>query len=91
MTSKTEFPPFTQEAIQHIDSTPDADYPIRILRAYRSDTNCRYEVTGVDDESKVLWDMLNDHQDQRAKILDKALDILLSHSPELFEAAEDAT
>jgi hypothetical protein len=87
---KTELPPFTQETLTHIDSTPDAEYPLRILRAQRSNCDCHFEVTGVGAKSKVLWDMLNSHQDQRAKILDKALEILTRYSNELLGVAKDA-
>jgi len=89
--SKTVFPPLSQEPILHVDSTPDANYPLRILRAYRLNADCCYEVTGVDEKSRVIWDMMNSFQEKRAKLLDKALEILERHSAELLEVAKDET
>jgi len=35
-----KLPELTQQPILHIDGTPDEDYPLRILRAYRR-RDCR--------------------------------------------------
>jgi len=59
----------------HINAVPDKDYPLRILRAYRECCNCKWEINS-DSKTKILWETMNEHQDQRAKILDKAIAIL---------------
>ena len=40
---KSILPPLTQEAIHHVDGTPNEEYPLRILRAYRENCNYRWE------------------------------------------------
>ena len=73
---KSKFPPITQQSIIHIDGTPDDNYVLRILLAYRKNCNCKWEVTGFTDNEKLIYDAMNDHQDQRAKLLDDAIEIL---------------
>ena len=68
----SEIPPLTQQPIIQVDGTPDEDYPLRILRAYREDCNCRWE----SNESNPLIDIMNQHCDQRAEILDRAIALL---------------
>jgi len=58
-----------------IDEAPNKNYPLRILKAYRDKCNCKWE-TNADSKTKSLWEIMNEHQDQRAKILDKAIAIL---------------
>lgn len=65
----TDLPPITQQPIIHVDGTPDDGYVLRILRAYRENGNCVYEVS----PPSVLWDMMNKHQRQRAELLDAAI------------------
>ncbi len=71
---KSELPPINGQQILHIDGTPDGDYPLRILRAYRQNCDCRWGDTteGTDTENPVLK-MMNDNCEQRAKLLDGAI------------------
>jgi hypothetical protein len=57
------------EPILHVDMTPDEDLPLRILRAYRSNCDCRW----VAEPPSPLWDAMNADQERRAKILDLAI------------------
>ena len=66
----------TQEPIIHVDATPNKEYPLRILRAYRENCNCEWVVT--DEEANPIYELMNEHCRQRAKILDKAIAILES-------------
>ena len=72
-----ELPELTQQPILYIDGTPNADYPIRILRAYRENCNCIWADTteGKGSENPMLK-MMNEHNEQRAKLLDKAIALL---------------
>ncbi len=70
-------PETTQEPIIHVDATPDDDYPLRILRAYRENCNCKW----VADPPSALTDMMNEHCDKRAAILDKAIECLEKFAP----------
>jgi hypothetical protein len=59
---------------KHIDATPNDGYPSRILQAYRNDCDLRYsESTGGVVASTPFTRAMNDLQDQRAAILDRAL------------------
>ncbi|MDD4970717.1 MAG: hypothetical protein PHT07_14920 [Paludibacter sp.] len=73
-----KLPKFTQQVIEHVDGTPDADYPLRILKAYRENCNCKWSETGFPDLEKInpVLMLMNQHQEERAKILDKAIEIL---------------
>ncbi len=70
-------PKTTQEPIIHVDATPDEDYPLRILRAYRKNCNRKW----VADPPSALIDMMNEHCDKRAVILDKAIACLKKFTP----------
>jgi hypothetical protein len=65
-------PPLTQEPLLHLDATPDSDYPLRILRAYRENCNCRW----IANPPSALCDAMNEAQEKRAKLLDRAIAIL---------------
>jgi hypothetical protein len=58
-----------------IDGTPDGNYALRILEAYRA--RCRekwiVEGKGVSEGTKRIYDAMNEHQDLRAKELDEAI------------------
>lgn len=62
----------------HIDGTPDGNYALRILQAYRRRCNGKWIVEGkfAETNAKLLYDAMNEHQDLRAKELDKAIEIL---------------
>ena len=70
---KTKWPDLKPESILNVDATPDEDYPLRILKAYRQNCNSRYKTHGLSKKDVKFWDMMNEWQDQRAKILDKAI------------------
>jgi len=76
MTTKTKLPELTQQPIWHIDGTPNDDYPLRILRVYRENCNSYWVVEGIPDNEKLIYDMMNEYQKQRAEILDKAIEKL---------------
>jgi len=64
-----------KQEILFIDATPDENYPIRILEAYRERCNYKWSTTsgGVDEGGNTLMKSMNDAQDKRAEILDKAI------------------
>ena len=74
--NNVKLPKLTQEPIKYVDSTPDENYPIRILEAYRENCNSFWEVHRLTDEEKHFYDIMNEHQISRAKILDKAINKL---------------
>ena len=70
-------PKLTQEPIIHVDATPDDDYPLRILKAYRENCNVRWSDTpDGGDSSKWLFKQMNKDCEKRAEILDRAIVIL---------------
>ena len=73
-----KLPEFTQKAIMHVNSTPDKEYPLRILRAYRENCNVKWgSSTGKGTkETNPLLIKMNQDCDKRAEILDKAINIL---------------
>ena len=71
-----KLPPLTKEPIRFVDSTPDNEYPLRILRAYRADCDCQWEYQGEDKNSHHFYEMMNEYCRKRAKILDIAISIL---------------
>jgi hypothetical protein len=58
-----------------INGTPDGNYALRILYAYRA--RCRekwiVEGKGISEGTKRLYEAMNEHQDLRAKELDEAI------------------
>ena len=79
---KFEFPKVRDMIdFKHIDGTPDGGYALRILRAYRQACNTKWIIEGENvEKSRALYDAMNEHQDLRAKELDKAIEILIKHS-----------
>jgi len=65
-------PETTQQGIVHVDATPNSEYPIRILRAYRENCNVKW----VAEPQSELIDLMNADCDKRAEILDVAIEIL---------------
>jgi len=61
--------------IRHVDGTPEG-YALRILKAYRRRCNEKWVVEGMTDNAKLIYDAMNEHQDLRAKELDRAIAIL---------------
>ena len=67
----------THEPVPPIDATPDNNYPLRILRAYRESCNYRWGDGNEWTESEMArFKAMNDKSDERAKILDLAIAIL---------------
>lgn len=73
---KNKYPDITQQAIEYVDGTPDKHYPIRILQAYRENCNCKWATNTTGECDNPLFELMNEHCDQRAKILDEAIKIL---------------
>ena len=65
----TELPEISQEHVAFIDATPNEDYPLRILRTYRENCNCRW-VSTLDSP---VYEMMNEASEKRAEILDRAI------------------
>ena len=82
---KTKLPELTQQLILHVDATPDKDYPLRILKAYRENCNCRWSETFYPDleTTNPVLALMNQHQEQRAKLLDEAIKILNDRQTDL--------
>ena len=73
MTERMTLPDFTRQPVEAVDMSIDADLPLRILRAYRQNCDVHWAVEGVDEASRRIYDVMNEHQRQRAKILDAAI------------------
>lgn len=73
-----EFPKMSQDLINGIDATPSDDYPLRILKVYRANCDCFWELSGsgVSEAERAVWDLMNEHQRKRAAVLDRAIKIL---------------
>ncbi len=67
---------------KHIDGTPDGKYALRILKAYREACNTKWIIEGDHEKARALYDAMNEHQNQRAKELDEAIEILSKYSEE---------
>jgi hypothetical protein len=66
----------TRKAFKYVDATPDENYPLRILQAYRDDCDVLWSSTSLFEdveENNPVMDALNNMQKARAKILDKAI------------------
>lgn len=72
-----KLPKLTQQSILYLDATPDNEYPLRILRAYRENCNSMWATSTDGACDNPLFTMMNEHQRQRAEILDRAIDKLL--------------
>lgn len=62
-------PDINQQPINYVDATPDEGYPLRILRTYRANCDCRW----VSELENPLIQLMNKNQEERAKILDVAI------------------
>lgn len=70
-----DLPKITQEPILHVDATPDEEYPLRILKAYREICDCEFsESTNRGGQIiSPLIKAMNEHNEKRAEILDRAI------------------
>jgi len=70
---ETTLPEVTKQMVLHIDGTPDENYPLRILQAYRDNCDSMWasSVDGTCDNP--IYALMNEHQRQRAEILDEAI------------------
>jgi len=72
-----KLPELTKQPILEVDGTPNEGYPLRILQAYRQQCDCKWAENAGDDEvTNPLLIMMNEHCDQRAEILDRAIEKL---------------
>lgn len=77
-------PDLTQQPIIHVDETPDEDYPLRILRAYKQNCDCKWANTTGKGEVGIaneILRMMNECCDQRVELLDRAIAVLESIKP----------
>lgn len=58
-----------------IDATPEG-YALRILEYYRERCNESWEVHGLSEDEARIYEMMNKHQEERAKVLDETIKIL---------------
>ena len=68
-----------EQSILHIDATPNASYPLRILITYRALCDSRYASTTDTnkDGPSAFIQMMNEMQEKRAVLLDRAICVLL--------------
>jgi hypothetical protein len=67
--SFSSLPVMSVQPLLCVDMTPNKDFVLRILEAYRKNCDCRWE----SDSSNVLYQLMNKHNDMRKKFLDKAI------------------
>ena len=74
----SELPDMTQDPLLHVDITPNAELPLRILRAYRVNCDVRWtsNTDGSDEGLNPVYKAMNEHCAQRAEILDEAIGLL---------------
>ena len=71
-----KLPDLTKQAIEHIDGTPDDEYVIRILKAYRYNCDVKWASNTNGEDDNPLCIGMNKHNDERAKLLDEAIELL---------------
>jgi len=69
-----KLPKLTQAPVEFVDATPDDDLPVRILKVYRDNYSCNWETT--DSDPSPIWATMNKHNEERVKILNKAINKL---------------
>ena len=77
----TKLPPLTQQPVLNIDGTPDEGYPLRILRAYRENCNCRWTTDTEGNCENIVFHQMNEDNRERAAILDRAIAVLEREKP----------
>jgi hypothetical protein len=71
-----KLPNTTQESIIYVDATPDQDYALRILQAYRANCDVRWSRSGLSESVGEACRIMNEACEKRALILDQAIAIL---------------
>ncbi len=85
-------PKLSREPIILVDSTPDSEYPIRILRAYRVNATALWKCEGMSDATTAVYEQMNYDQLARARLLDAAihrLEACATRNPEPSAASAD--
>lgn len=59
----------------HIDATPTG-YALRILKAFLWRCQEKWEIHGMSKRERVFYDAMNEHQEDRAKDLIRAITVL---------------
>lgn len=73
----SKLPKLTEAPVLHVDATPNDDYPLRVLSAYRQHCNCRWaESTDDSKPQNPLIKIMNEQNSKRAVLLDKAIEKL---------------
>lgn len=80
-----ELPLISQQKVLQVDATPNPNYPVRILKAYRENCDMKWTTTGMNKDSATIWEAMNFHQSKRAKILDRAIAVLEKHIENISE------
>jgi hypothetical protein len=71
-----EFPPLTQQPLLNVDMTPDDKLAIRILEAYRYNCDSKWATSSDGSCDNPIYALMNQYNDERAVILDKAIEKL---------------
>lgn len=67
-------PKVTRQPIVYVDATPDEDFPLRILQAYRDNCDVLWaDNTGSEETTHPLLVAMNECQHKRAEILERAI------------------
>lgn len=71
-----DFSRLKSEPMMGVNATPDAEYPIRLLRAYRDNNLVCWKVDGLSEDVTTVYDAMNAAAEDRVRILEAALAIL---------------
>jgi len=81
-----KLPDLTQQPIKYIDATPNEEYPLRILQAYRQDCDCMWsDNTSGEPSQNPIFEAMNEDNRKRSRILDKAIKALIESQGEALE------
>lgn len=76
----TELPPLkNRRQFKYVNATPDIGYPIRILKAYLLDAQTEWEIQGMPESKKHIYNEMNKAQAKRREILTVAIKKLLTY------------
>lgn len=71
-------PDLNRQPLTHVDATPDGNYALRILQAFRDNCGCKW----VSNTDNPLVSAMNKLQEERAKELDIAINLLIKRKEE---------